>query len=458
MTRTRKVARTIAWGVAGIAGVALVLCAITLLANTNDQPPSDAALKLRNMLESRNQVADTDNAYVFVLGFSSPAHMDPHVAGAQRLAWLKQRGYVASTQTDLFPGVDLTKDQPKEIAQLAEACRTSTLRCASSFEANGEVLSWLNSQALLLDRYRTLLTKREWLEFVSGDVAMPLPSYHHVLDGQRMYFASLWLSTDSLDAPALRSALQADLEFWRAVLASSDYLITKMIAVAAIRQHFAFGNLLIRRLTAESMEGVPISWHEEISAEERSMLRVMTGEFKFAEGILSDLDAFGLLDEADELDLPVLLRSGAKRLSIRTYQYQDTVNQFAARYLEDAQRFDVPWDKYPDAIADSQAEIPKREFTRFYNIIGDYLFDVGAMQVGGYAARVGDLEGMRRAVLLAAELRSRAVPVDRITVEIEKSKFKNQYTNRPFEWDANESAVVFVGLEEGERGRHGYVY
>ncbi len=182
------------------------------------------------------------------------------------------------------------------------------------------------------------------------------------------------------------------------------------------------------------------------------MLRVMAGELRFSEGIVRDLEATG------EPDLSTMELNLVEGLFMVMFQQQDTLNQLATSYLGYAELFNGPWDQYPHALAQARENVPKRAFTRLYNIIGDYLFDASAMQFTGYAVRVGDLEGMRRAALLMTKLRSRGVPVEDMERELKTAELKNHYTGTPFEWSEEERAVVFVGLEEGERGRHAYVY
>ena len=65
---------------------------------------------------------------------------------------------------------------------------------------------------------------------------------------------------------------------------------------------------------------------------------------------------------------------------------------------------------------------------------------------------------MRRAALLALQLRNRSVAPEQVADELQQAELRNPYHEKPFEWDANEKALVFVGLEEGQRGRHVYVY
>jgi hypothetical protein len=65
---------------------------------------------------------------------------------------------------------------------------------------------------------------------------------------------------------------------------------------------------------------------------------------------------------------------------------------------------------------------------------------------------------MRRAALLATELRSQSVMQTELTARLHAASLRNPYDDRPFQWSEEEQAIVFVGLEKGERGRQAYVY
>ena len=55
---------------------------------------------------------------------------------------------------------------------------------------------------------------------------------------------------DDGDVAAASALLASDARFWRMVHASADSLITKMIAGAALRRHFEWGNLVLRGFPA----------------------------------------------------------------------------------------------------------------------------------------------------------------------------------------------------------------
>ena len=75
-----------------------------------------------------------------------------------------------------------------------------------------------------------------------------------------------------------------------------------------------------------------------------------------------------------------------------------------------------------------------------------------------YAARVSDIEGTRRAVLLAATLRASGTASEHLPTTVASAELRSPYTDRPFDWDEPRGAIVFRGLETGERGEHVIYY
>jgi hypothetical protein len=86
------------------------------------------------------------------------------------------------------------------------------------------------------------------------------------------------------------------------------------------------------------------------------------------------------------------------------------------------------------------------------------VYPTGTGDYSSYGARVSDIEGVRRAALLAAELRSRKVTAAEVSAQLAASSVRVPYTGEPFTWDEKEKAVIFQGLEPEERARYRFVY
>ena len=443
-----------------VVGIATLLYLIALVINWRDQPPSAATIKLHQVIENRPAVADDDNGYAYLLGFSAPHDVDPQDVGVRRMALLQQDRHdlVAAEDNSVPASLGLREARSPDVQALIDACKPADSNCDTALEQGRSALSeWLSSEAVLLDRYRALLRRKDWLELIPDDPQAPLPRYADVLDGQRLHFASLWQLSEAGDVSAVREGLERDVAFWRRVLQSSDLLLTKMVATAALKHHFAFGNLVLRRLRFdEAMQAVPPGWMKPLSDDERSMSRPMAGELLFAESLLRDLHTPSYRHAEESL-----VSRLSNTLSVPMYQPQDTINRLANENLAVAEAFAVPLDRYPAVIEQMRTRaIDAPTFpTRIYNMMGAMLADLTSLpHYEQWCVRVGDIEGMRRAALLAAELRSRSVPPAQVAEELRISKLRNPYDDAPFGWSEKERAIVFVGLQEESLGTHAYVY
>jgi hypothetical protein len=259
----------------------------------------------------------------------------------------------------------------------------------------------------------------------------------------------------------VRAALDADLRFWRSILANADTLITKMVASAGVRRSLALGELAIRRLNPKEQGGaIPDSWVQPLSQEELSMMRVMAGEVLYAESLIIPIKELATESIVGVMSNEHSFAAWVGNTFVSPLlQPQDTVNKLAEYRMGIAKRYVAPLAQYPRLLQQAKAELSSRSFMpHLYNPIGDLLYLVGESEYDTYAVRVGDLEGMRRAALLTVQLRSEGLDATAVREHLQHASLKNPYTDAPFEWSEKDQGVLFVGLAEGDRGRQVYVY
>jgi hypothetical protein len=400
--------------------------------------PNAAARKLEALYASRPSVDDADNAFIDVYGFSAPAGVDAHTHGARRLAWLRRmhRDPEASGEDPGDDDFESGKLRTRAAQQIFTACRESQARaCAEALRQLSEDQPLSTQEALLMERYRGLLGRGAWREEPWHSVSDRLPSYQTVLDAQRISLIRLRPASLRGDTAALRDALQRDLVFWRRVQKSTDGLIGKMIAIAAIRQHFTFANLLLRELPpGKVMDAVPPSWREPLSDEERSMWRVMAGEYAFSRTAAREMYTDEGVAPDDNITSETLDRVLVHIR--RRVEPPRMLNQIALLYESVARNFEVPLHQYLQArsAVAAASRIPDE-----------------ATHTATYSLRVGDIEGMRRAALLTAQLRSLAVPEADVPAELRKSVLRTPFEEQPFGWDASERAVAYEGHTKARR-------
>jgi hypothetical protein len=466
----RSSLKWVAWLAGGALALAVAAYLALLAINWRDRPPSEEALQLAAVFRDRPSVADADNGFVYAMGFHVRPNEDPHAAGLRRIEWLRhvpEDPYVSLTPDPIDDGFDIKAGRSPAAQRLADACGLDMNQCAAALDgADAIVGEWLKSEEWLLNRYRALLNHSGWIEPLPLDLRAPLPAYSGVFDGQKLLLARAWLLAGQKDAPGVRDLLAQDVRFWRQVLESADSVLTKMIAIAGLKRHFAFGNLALRRLPAErAMEGLPQEWTKEITSAERSMIRSLAGEWMFFDGVSRQTKAHGRWDDVvkdegradDEGVIRKLLWIAAEPL----YQPRDSANRWAGQLVRLARELDAPYAQYRDALERAKAiftEEREPPLSRLYNLLGGVMYWTGSVDYSSYGARVSDIEGVRLAAFLTAELRSRKITTARMPGQLIASPVRVPYTGEPFTWDAAEEAVVFTGLEPAERARYRFAY
>ena len=418
------------WGAVGLIVVAGGLYLMLLGVNRHDQPPSATAQEFRQALDGRPAVPDPDNAYLIMLRVS---------AGHQ--------GYRASRR----PVVEA----------LVHHCGNSAAECFDAVDAAPRATAlWLTDEAWLLEQYKTLIVKPAFLQAVSiGDDA-PTPDNKTVRDGQRLFLISALLTSTS--GKQLRAALDQDLAFWRMVLANSDLLITKLIATAAIKQHFEMGNEVQREWQARALgDTIPGLWRVAIDGKERSIQRPLIGEWRYMDLLIASImtETANPFAENDD-QAPTWLDRAKWRIALAAWQPQDFSNHQAAAMKRQIGLFDVPYASIPDALqasAGSADDVPW-QVGGPYNLTGKVLGLTTYTDYGGYVVRFCDLEGIRRAALLTVSMRERKTAPDSIGAAVRNAELTNPYTGEPFAWSASTGEVVFVGLEDEPKGEHRFRY
>jgi hypothetical protein len=432
---------------AALVAIPAVVYVAALLVNRHDRPPSPDALRLAAAYDERPEVALEDNAFVYLLGFGAPLDADPVAIGRQRFAQLQADALPAALPPPPdFMGVDT------DVARFRTLCDDVPPECLrADADARAVFEKWSRTHAWLLERYRALLALPQWREVVPSNLPAQLPSYAGVMHGQRLMLLQAKVLADSGDATGVHDLLASDVRFWRTVLASSDLLITKMIAVAALQRHFKWGNLALRGLPERGLASTPAGWLRPLSATELSLHRTLAGEWRFVSGSLLNLQSTSGRSVSDGLLAPL-------------FQPQDTLNRYSTYFTELDAILDAPLAGYPE-VADAASELAERAANdalppaSLYNVMGVLLLGAaGPANYSDYARRVADLEGIRRAALATVTLRAAATPSSAMVAALTASSLRNPYDDQPLRWDASDQAVVFVGLSPGGRREQRFYY
>jgi hypothetical protein len=288
-----KIIGVVAGGILGL-GIALYLIAVAI--NWRDREPSAAAVSLTNLYRQRPAVADEENAYIYVMGFTVAPGESPRQMGAKRVAWMQKSSQAArwdAAGDPLRKPFDYKAKRQPAIQEFVDACNPGSTHCAAAFAAGDAVFEqWMASESWLLDRYRALIAHAGWRESVPFDVEAPFPFSALVTDGQRLLLLKAKILAERGDFAAVNELLEDDLSFWRRVLESSDMLISKMVATSAIARHFELGSLIFRAgQPGTVMSAGPAHWSIAISDTELSMRRCLVGEWLYMSAALRNTGA-----------------------------------------------------------------------------------------------------------------------------------------------------------------------
>jgi hypothetical protein len=456
MKRLGKIA---AWIIAMPLGL-LVFCYLVLLAiNYKDQPPSPAAISLDELLDGRQPVANEDNAFIYFMGFSADRDDDPRVSGLKRINQLKEslsQSYFSLEQPDEPEGMSayyspLVKD-------MLERCRRFTVECEALVKADaGNLAKWGAENAWIFSRYQVFISHNEWRRLVPYSQNIVISGYSAVVKAHTLYLAMTLINAPETDSNDLAKLLDNDMRFWRRVLASSDELLTKMIAAAAITKHFQWASAIISQHPDMLSQGLlPSSWLEGFSKEELSLHTAMAGEWRFMTTSLNLLRNGQV--SLEDSDRAVFERWAAFFLS-PLLLVGDTSNTYAEQVLRIKDALQTDYKYYPDAAASVTKmlnDMNKRDIASLVsNPIGKLTLSLSDIGFIRYSNRVYDLEGIRRMALAMAQIRGKGVSLDNLQQALDISVYNDPYTGEPFQWDASQAAIRFDGL--GARGDGGYL-
>lgn len=402
--------------VAALLALLLLFVAFVVFVNRIDRSPSEAAIKLQGIAAADMPVADRDNAYVYVMGFSAQSNADVMSEGVARVESLRKS---------------------------MEAPGPSGGKHDSAGEPDN---------AHLIERYERLLEFKQWREIWPTEMRSAIATFDMVSEAQRqMYFKALALA-DKGDAAECRRLLERDYRFWRMVLAESSSAVGKMIAARSIEQHFEMGNLVVRRFPpALTMIAMPDGWREPVSNRERSLAKIMASEWIISDNYVGQAVRDGKWrSDGDRSDA-----SAATLFGRLLFQPQATSNANADRMLRVVDLFDRDFAEIPRAaeifLAAHGTAKKGGDDVGVYNPVGKMQLNKAGMdEYTTLGFRVANLEGMRRVALLASQLRSGGVKGDHVAERIRTSDLRDPYDGQEFAWDQAHSSLLFHRTLEGK--------
>jgi hypothetical protein len=435
-------------GLAGLAVVAILAHFLWWQAR-----PSEDARYLLARHAQRATVPEADNAYVYLQGIRAPDGVEPVGLGRKRIAWLLSQqaaGEFDAPDPQPRPEDDRAKRSPSMQA-FYDACgrRSAATLCTAMFGRRVADLAPTRDEQRLLARYQALVAFPTFFEVVPYDERAPFIPFDEALNGQRLNFIMLARAAERGDVAPVRDGLARDTAFWRTVQRNADTLIPKMIAIAALRNTFFFGNRILRRLPADRLgAAIPAEWLRPFDAEELSMTRSLAGEFEYATRYIQRVSAESrvsrpISEDGEDPEHPEFVERVAPMVLRGIGIWQRQLNGIARTYRAVGEEFQVPLHEYEAAA--------KRVEARGVRL--------GHMDARKYVLRVATVEGQRRAALLISQIRARGIPREKVGAAVSESGLLDPFTRRAFTWNAEEGTLTFEGpAENGPWRRQAYLY
>lgn len=292
----------------------------------------------------------------------------------------------------------------------------------------------------MLQRYKRLLEYPVWREPFTKSYISILP-YSEAMNLNQLHGLFAWHVGQSGDPQRALDMLDQEAGFWRRVLAGSNTIIGRVIAAAALERNLQWTNAVLREAQPAHSLSVPKNWRQALTPEERDWRRAFAGEIR----LLADFSEW-LVAEEDASVLDVLMEN----LGAPLFQPTATLNYTTDRYHRVNQALSVPYRELTGAVdrirQQEREKLESNGIFSAYNPVGHVLGRISAAHdTANYGLRITDLEGIRRMLLLAAELRANGIAAEDIQSEVDASEIRNPYTGAAFNWDADAVSFTFTG-------------
>ncbi|HEX6591676.1 MAG TPA: hypothetical protein VF050_06730 [Moraxellaceae bacterium] len=445
-----KIARLLGVTIAGLFLLTAIAYALLLFINRHDSAPSTDFLAL-DQAPGQPAPDDADNGYVFAMGFSAPATADVLVEGRKNIG--KLNAWLEKGEDGLYdnkgPGsvMAVLQAQPGTASDILTACSLPGADCLPKQLTDPASISRLiHEHPWILERYRVLISRPQWREASPANPVSLFSLYPDSLEAQKILLLQARINAQAGNAKAAGQAVEMDHVFWRNVLANTNSLSTKMAAAASLRRNYVLGSLALMAAPGKpEPASLPPSWKQEITAADRSFLRIFRGEVRASADLLkqSELNGALVLDAGGHKSI---MRGWLEKLLLPLLKRQDTLNFYARKLMANELRFSIPLQEYPGLVMSLRKQKEDWPWS-LYNPVGRLLIATGIEPYADYYPRISDLEGVRRLALLATTLHMQHVAPDAVAAAVASSTLRNPYNGAAFEWDGKASLLKFQGLQ-----------
>jgi len=407
-----------------------------------------------------------NNAYFMLWGFEASPELDPHAVGQQIVA---AHDRILASEKDLskFKLGAFYGDRPLRFPKDSKPfCDVEKENCLLVYQAKqAELKAESAERQIYLARYRKI---REYEDFGMAMSLLnhqtPVPAWSPILRVSQLVDGDIAVRMAAKDTQkAALEELAAEVNSWRRLLQSNDWLITQMISVAALHRKYRLASEIMNTYP-EVVAAYPIIFEKittPLLPAETNVVASMRAEAQFNVGTFRDMKRGNkFLSDSffEEVPGPPMLAA----FHLGGFRANASTNLIYASFKELLELFA----QSPKAILDGQqAMLDRRAKSHelsvgavFYNPIGRILHASGTPETTKYAFRIADLIGLSRLVDTQRRIIAGKVPMENVGSALANigPGLMDPYTEKPMQWDAASKRVSFV-LHGKRFANYGYV-
>jgi len=380
----------------------IALYVVLLLLNLSDEDKSAQVLAFEDFIAEKQQLTTKQNAYISLVGITAKPDENIHVIGLERMETLADSKLTTKPLpfNDFFD-VDAISAQLNSIfsscqrgEQLDENCQKSLLN------QQEQIATLISENQLLIQRYRMITQLPHWHEILPASIVYTDGMrYQFLLSLQKLNMLAIWQMTIEREYNPDEVARLLDQQgiFVRNILSSTHMLLTKMIAVSAVRSHFNWLGFIISNNVSNSeqsseqlivKQSVVNALSQPLTSAELSLDQIIIGEWLFTQSVYQQA-----VDETDGE------YAWTNFFLLPLFSQQATSNLHAAVMKEAVENLTVETNR----AKENQLCLTDKSWQMLtwysYNPIGKLIICAPGLDFSSYKESLNSVETLRKSVL-----------------------------------------------------------
>jgi hypothetical protein len=382
-----------------------------------------------------DNIADADNGFFAMYGFTAPANKDMHTFGltqykeymdaAKNKNYAKLSTKYSSTNKLNFKGNDLPKEN---FYQFAAESTVALNRLAKD-------------NAVLLSRYYKLRRYKNSFEPVNEESfqALPIiPSFASIRNSQTL---SLLLAIRQAQLGHMDTAikeLESDLNFWQTALPQGRFLISKIIAISAIQRNYQMLSELVK--------------HKDLTDRQQKQILALLPKWTPDQLQMGESFRFEAQFASESLNRTTATHRWLERLF---FKKDATRNRYVQTFMEIGKTADLTAYEFNRSIktnTDALSDRLRLHPDFLYNSVGSILNWISVSQVSAYIYKAHDLEVKRRMLLIQLKAKETKTGYTGMNALLKQlgPEYANPYTNQPMQWDEKKKAIYIDSTQDNK--------